>query len=493
MASSGHKSAPWTPINWRASSWLVPDSVLNTDQQASHEAALTVLDEYNAKGTPFTLFLRTFAIRQLYCHTSDGGDGGDGILLDVHFTRQLRRMGVHVLRVQDTSGAAEIAIPTETPALVLDHSTWLVAVKQLIDSAELVISECQFLSPGVVEELRACAATKLDQTVLVTPSAPFEFISNDEAVQLFPRMIQQFDLDLACPARTYVFQDLIERMGEIAKMDVAVRLQLMREGRLREVIPVSYRGVVGGLLGLAERYAGEKNPNATFFAGGRAIVAARRARGFAASMEIQLTVSELCEHAGHSKLALVLVDEVERDIREAGSKLGGEPRDQLISAVKERRSKVLSSLFESLMVSEKSEELWRLANSQGGYAVQRGDAAALAQCLSWMAVAACLGEQYELAIEPAQDAINLARSSGDAFREAFASFYLGNALRGLNRLDQAAEAFAAAIGSFPPERYGRIYAAAFLSLAEVSEQLGLQEPATQLYQSARDMAQHQGL
>jgi len=109
-----------------------------------------------------------------------------------------------------------------------------------------------------------------------------------------------------------------------------------------------------------------------------------------------------------------------------------------------------------------------------------------------MAVAAVLREQYELAIELTEDAIGLAHESGDSFREAFAWVYRGNALRALNRLDEAAKALATAIQTFPPGTYGRIHAVTMISLAEVSEQLGMNEYARDLYQSASDMAMPMG-
>ena len=268
----GH-AVPTGPIEWRSSPWLAPQHAQSQDQLALHEAALDVLDEFNTRGTPFALYLRAFAVRQLYCHASDGGDGGDGILLDVHFARHLRQIGANIVRVQDTSMPDVLA--TETPGLLLHHGTWLAAVEQLIGAAQLIISECQFMSPGVVSELRACAEMRIDQTVLVTPSTPFEFVGNEDLSQLFPRMIQQFDLDLACPARTFVFEDLIERMAKIATLDIAERLQLIRYGRLDGTIPVTYRGVVEGQLDLARRYAQEQSAGATYFAGSHAIIAAR--------------------------------------------------------------------------------------------------------------------------------------------------------------------------------------------------------------------------
>ena len=58
----------------------------------------------------------------------------------------------------------------------------------------------------------------------------------------------------------------------------------------------------------------------------------------------------------------------------------------------------------------------------------------------------------------------------------------------MNRLDEAAKALVTAIQTFPPGKHGRIHAVTMLSLAEVSEQLGMNEYARQLYQSASDLA-----
>jgi tetratricopeptide (TPR) repeat protein len=494
MDGDGYAASPRAPVDWRHLPGLAPERALNDRQRAKHEAALAVLDAYSSSGTPFALFLRTFHIAQLYCHASDGGDGGEeGILLDEHFTRRLRAIGVNVIRVLDSDFEHLVNTPpfnSETPALLLNDSSWLATVKMLIDSAELILSECQFLSPGVVDELRACvAAGKIDQTVLLTPSPPFEFIGNDEVAQRFPRIIHQFDLDLACPIRTFVFQDLVDRMAQIARMEVADRLRLLREGRLREALPVSYRGVPEGLMQLATHYAQQQNSGATYFVGSRAVLAAKAAHGFGASTEYLLSLARLCEQAGNAKLALVLIDEAEDNITQEGDTLSGEEKDQLLAPVRLRRPELLGVLFESLMTRENAAELWQLANSQAGYAVQRQDPRGLAQCLSWMCVAAVQAGDYERAIDHAQDAIALARQSGDAFREAFTFFYLGNAYRGLKRTQEAAKAYAKAIGLFPEGPYGRIHAAALLSLAAMSEKLGLLEPALQLYRSARDMAE----
>lgn len=144
--------------------------------------------------------------------------------------------------------------------------------------------------------------------------------------------------------------------------------------------------------------------------------------------------------------------------------------------------------FESLLRPDKAEELWQVAKLRAGLARCRNNESAEAQCLSWMAVAAVMGGRYELAIDPATRAVELARRSGDASREAFALVYLGNAFRGLDRLVEAANALGTALQRFPGGEYGRIHAVALISLAEVSERLAQSHHALDLYRSAAEVA-----
>src|SRR5262249_22497544 len=147
------------------------------------------------------------------------------------------------------------------------------AVNALIASAELIISECQGLTPGVVAELNACAnGNKIDQTVLVQPSAPFEFVGNEQSAINFPRAIQQIDMDLACPARTFVFADLVERMATIAGMVPEERVRLIRDNRLHEAAPVTYRGVPEGMWQRARHYADRKSVGGAYFFGSKAVL-----------------------------------------------------------------------------------------------------------------------------------------------------------------------------------------------------------------------------
>ena len=84
----------------------------------------------------------------------------------------------------------------------------------------MIVSECEGLSPGVVDELQACVELgKADRTVLILPSPPFEFVGNEKDVQGFPRAMHQHELDPKYPARSVVFRDLIGRIARIAKLD----------------------------------------------------------------------------------------------------------------------------------------------------------------------------------------------------------------------------------------------------------------------------------
>ena len=173
------------------------------------------------------------------------------------------------------------------------------------------------------------------------------------------------------------------------------------------------------------------------------------------------------------------VDMAEASVTAERERLDSDTSARLIDSMRESRVKLLGEIFEGLMSVENAKELWQLANSQAGFAVTRGDTGALAQCLSWMSVAASLTENYELALDHARDAIAIARACNDRYREGFASFYLGNAYKGLGQLHEAANAFHDAVNLLPTDRSGRIYAAAMLLLALSLEEL--QAPARRTY------------
>jgi tetratricopeptide (TPR) repeat protein len=155
--------------------------------------------------------------------------------------------------------------------------------------------------------------------------------------------------------------------------------------------------------------------------------------------------------------------------------------------------KWLAALLEELQRKGETTKLWRMAQSQTSFAIARHDAPAIAQCLSWMAVAALMAENHENARELAQDAIIYAQAAKDRFREGFASVYLGHAQRRLGQSEDALRSYLTAIDRLPADRIGGIHAVAMLSAAEMTEALKMPAQAKPLFESARTMAQGMGL
>jgi tetratricopeptide (TPR) repeat protein len=477
-------------LDWRRSGWLVPRRSLKDTQRVRLEAALTVLDAHRKSGTPFLLYLRSFAVRQLY-----GPEDAEGLPMEAHLKHELARVGANLIRVQDQykGGGVDQAIEAlsdQIPALPLRDETWLDAVKELIVRAEMIVSECLRLSPPVVAELRAIvAAGKVDQTTLILPSQ--HFIGNEPEIAEFPRVVHQYDMNHAQPANTFSIRDLIDRLGRIAALNAVERRRLIRKNQLSAAVPVTYEGVAEGLLKLTSHYADKKNPGSVVFYGARAALALREKNDYVGAAESQLAVAEMCRGAGELKLTVVQIDEAEQEISTYRVQVGS-AAERLVAAAREARIKVLGELYEGLMNVEDAPELWQLAQSQGAYALQRGDPRGFAQGLSWMSVAASLGQRYDIALENAQEAIAVAQSCNDVERQAFASVYLGNAHRGLGQLREAAEAFADAVRLLRADNLSRIHVVAQLSLALTLEQLSPSAEVIEMLQSVRTMGSAMG-
>jgi tetratricopeptide (TPR) repeat protein len=393
-----------------------------------------------------------------------------------------------------TRGEVDALFSGEIPGLAMRHETWRDAIKELVAAAELIVAELQFLTPGVGDELRACIdAGKADQTVLILPVGPFPSAGHTDELAEFPRGIHQADVKWTRPGDTFVFRDLIARIGRIATLDDAERTRLMREGESRTLLPVSYHGVAEGMLELAEKYLDRKNLSAIVFYGDRSVLARKAKKDYVGAIETQLVVAQLCKQAGDPKLALVTVDMAEAGVTAERERLDSDTSARLIDSTRESRSKLLGEIFEGLMSTEKAAELLQLAKSQAGFAIARGDKKAFGQCLSWISVAALLMKNFELALEQANDAIMVARASNDVYRQGFASFYLGKAYEGLGQLREAADAFLDAVNLLPIDRLGRIHAIAMLSLGLTLEQLQAPSPGLiEIFQSAKTMAKEMG-
>ena len=485
-------------MKWRGSPWLAEPGERSDAQRALHEAALALLDEHEATGRPYALYLRTFAFRQLYCHRLDASgqpiDDLSAVTLDEHLRQWLGRRGVGILRVQDVDPVFGEIFDSGTPALLLRSETWLDAVESLIGGAELIVSECQALTPGVITELQKIPQLhRADRTVLVLPSPPIEFVGNERDVYEFGRGIHQHELDQLRPARSAVFRDLIARAATIARVAPEERLSLIRERRLDQRFPVPYRTAAAAALRLANLYAAEKNVGATSFAGTRAVKIVERGGGELEAVSWRLRLSDLCAAAGNDELALVELDEANAVITKHAEPADARTTGRLTAAARRRRRAVLSAIFQRILETRDFANLWRWANSQGASALGRQDLPVFAQCMSWMAAAAVGGHRYEQAKDHATDAIGLARQSHDRPLEGFAQVYLAHAWRGLGQFEAAARAYNDALQLLPKQPSG-IGVVALLGMADVSKQLAVAPDAVAtLYQSALEAAQTLGL
>src|SRR5262245_15528624 len=359
-------------MNWWDASWLAPLNDRRAEERAAHEAALAILEDHAATGRPFALFLHSFRIGQYYCHRPDGSGG---MLLEAHLDRTLRALGARLIKVQAPDFELSALLSFGVPALVLDNATWLSAVKALMARSEMIVSECQFLSPGVLAELQALAdLQKFDRTILILPSPPLEFVGNEKDVQVFSRAIHQHELVVECPARSFVFRDLIHRMGRIARIAPTKRLKLIETGVLDKEVAVSFRGVPQGQEELAGQYAREKNVGAAYFAGSRAVMTASLAFGLKRSLQLKLRIANRYSEAGSIELAITEFDEIEKDVVAAGATIDPASEKRLIAAARQSRMKSLATLFEQLRLKGENAELWQLAKSQASFAIARHDA-----------------------------------------------------------------------------------------------------------------------
>lgn len=214
-------------------------------------AARQVLRDYADRGTPFALFLRTFSV------SSYRGPAEFGQRLLEYSIRDALPPGVELLTVQDREGLSKIR---GAPGLVLADSEWQNVVTELIGSADLIVSECIYLTQGVRFELEAAyAAGRWDRTVVLLPSLHglHGTLDSDPLIQLFPRCVWQDSLDRALPAQLPEFTDLMERLRAIAGLSEDARRQRM--DRAGAIPPDTVN-----LIPLAESYESTADMSWTF-------------------------------------------------------------------------------------------------------------------------------------------------------------------------------------------------------------------------------------
>jgi hypothetical protein len=165
-------------IDWRGADWYATSRATNEEERASHEAAVGILQEYEATGRPFALFLRLFKLNLLY----ESHDGSPVKALVVDLRDELQTRGASFIQVQNTDDVGRIVdkVSHDLPSLFLEDARWLDVVKALIGRAEMIVCECPSLAAGLSAELQACVElARVDRTVVVVASsAELEYVGN---------------------------------------------------------------------------------------------------------------------------------------------------------------------------------------------------------------------------------------------------------------------------------------------------------------------------
>jgi hypothetical protein len=219
-----------------------------SERRASlHHAARELLTAYEQRGVPFVLSFRTYGV-EVFHGPFEGGPQYVETML-----RRALPPEAGVLAVQDHGRGAYYGSGTfedrATPSLFLADEEWQEVVDSLIPHADLIVSECYFLTSGVRFELDAVQRHRSwDRTVLILPplDSPIETLDNDSLIQMFPRCVWADELHQTPLAEIPQIEGLLDRIRGLAALPDAVRSQLTDPAARRAAHPVD-------LLALANR------------------------------------------------------------------------------------------------------------------------------------------------------------------------------------------------------------------------------------------------
>ena len=215
-----------------------------------HEKAVQVIEDFNAKGSPFAIYFRKFDITV----THGPLEFGPELIENKLFDRMPPGTGLITIQSHDDIGTEysgmDIFSDRNAPSLLLDDGNWKQVVTELIPKADLIVSECYFLSDGVRFELeQAYQSDSWDRTILILPPQKglFPLIDNDPLVQMFPRCIWADALHNQPLAVANEMSDLLQRMAKIAALPEQERIPLKDRGAKNKAFPID-------LLPIAEYY-----------------------------------------------------------------------------------------------------------------------------------------------------------------------------------------------------------------------------------------------
>jgi hypothetical protein len=232
-----------------------------TSREELDAAARRVVADHLKHGTPYVLYLRHYGFDVLH-----GPDDASRQLTENYLLNNLGR-GINLLTVQEHDaalgyGTAASAFARRAPAFFFDDSEWLAGIRRLIIHADLVFSECLFLSGGVRAELDfAYHNGAYDRTVLVLPppSSMVATVDDDELVQMFPRVVYASEFFTRELLDSFAVRDLLDRVRAIAGLSKRERRRLVDPGERRRRYPVTWDGVASGYMATAaiQELAGE--------------------------------------------------------------------------------------------------------------------------------------------------------------------------------------------------------------------------------------------
>lgn len=214
-----------------------------------HQAALDAIGRYRDEGLPFALSFRTFSFTVFH------GPMEFGPRLLENVLSAAMPAGATVLAIQDQGDLLPRQVELSrhsrsAPALVLDDAAWKDVAVSLIAHADLIVSECHVLTPGVRFELDAAYRLgRWDRTVLVIPphGAIVATIDDDPLIQMFPRCVWANVFHDELLAEQPQVKDLVERMARIAALPLAERRTLTDPVARDAAFPIDLLSLAGSL------------------------------------------------------------------------------------------------------------------------------------------------------------------------------------------------------------------------------------------------------
>jgi tetratricopeptide (TPR) repeat protein len=485
-------------LDWRAASWLEPLAGVVEHQRNQHELALGILERHEQAGSPFALFLRTYGASQLYV---DGPDGDPTSKLENLLWDHLNARGIGLIAVQDradplndVSSLSAFWFKQTAPALQLTDAGWFEAVREMMARAELIVAECQFLTPGLEQELKALIeARRAERTVLLLPvSPPFESLDDRPTIAPFVRAIHADAVNWKSPFDRFPFSDLISRLTAISELDAGERLALLRADGLDSRFPISPGDALMGLEELAadHRKAGRRAQAA--FCYSRLVQIARQAGShrFTAGYLASLAPGRFA--IGDFKGGLDWVLEAESLLKSeaAGDREKPAVDDGVLTleSIGKWKKDIVLKPAEGFLARNQSKETIELLTEFLEPIRKWQDRPLEALCLSKWAEAEIRDHRCEDALHTIARVIELAQQSGDGFREAYGIYLQGTAYLVLKDEQRAAAAFTTALDTLPRPGAYEVEWAIFMNLGTIAEARGDRENAVKLYAAAEAAA-----